>query len=155
MLFTVYNSAILGENQSENINQASIETSILKSVKIDNIYVEVFDSRVVISSIISYKLDEKNNDIVSLNTLANRNNQLDKINKINKTLKSKGMIWRAGETNISSLPYHIKKSWFGDTYFYGFDYYKSGFYELPFKEENGTTKKAYSTTDCMVERFDY
>jgi len=74
---------------------------------------------------------------------------LSKISIINKQLKAKGMIWRAGETFYSHLSYADKKKIFGEKYnLQGFEYYISGFYEFsPYEKVR--------TTSTYVKNFDW
>jgi len=66
-----------------------------------------------------------------------------KIGKINTYIKNKGMIWKAGLTNISDLSYSNKKVLWGEKcHTYGFEYYVGGIFEV-------------KTTDPLPKSFAY
>lgn len=82
----------------------------------------------------------------------------EKINKINKSIKTKGLRWIAGETSVSLLSYSEKKKLFRDPdgsfvdelpNLQGFEYYKDGVFDLK-SEENNSIPVELSTDGSSV-----
>ena len=123
------------------------ETCLLDATTPQSLKIQIINAQCHISKINMSKIPIDN--LKQLQAQLFQTKLLSKISIINKQLKAKGMIWRAGETFYSHLSYADKKKIFGEKYnLQGFEYYISGFYEFsPYEKVR--------TTSTYVKNFDW
>lgn len=74
---------------------------------------------------------------------------------LNRNLIARDIPWRAGTTEVSSLPYEEKRILLGDNNpFHNFEYYIGGYYVDPAYEVD-TMRQASTNTTNYVEEFDW
>jgi len=85
------------------------------------------------------------------------NRQEQKLSAVKDYIKKHNMVWSAGHTPLSSLPYSEKKKIFGEEFnTYGIEYYIDGFFEFPVGGDGyiGHTHLVDDTT-TLIKQFDW
>lgn len=81
----------------------------------------------------------------------------DKIERINANLRSRHMLWYAGETSISGLSFEDKKGLFGGRIpdLQGFEYYRGGIFELVGNQETDNSQIDAADDSFYVDAYDW
>ncbi|MBN1984502.1 MAG: hypothetical protein JW795_23450 [Chitinivibrionales bacterium] len=150
-------SSLLAENNSVSVCDAAEETKLLNAVIPVSLRIELLDATLSISTLqcvpsTSYSTEE----IASVQQQLRLEQERAKIDLLNTRLTEKKMLWKAGQTSLSSLTYAQKKIMFDDNgmvaNLQGFEYYTDGVFELKSnKPEIATPQKA----SAVVESFDW
>lgn len=142
---------LLEDGNSVSVNNLCEETDLLNGVKPQSIKVQLSDAVLTLNSIAFSTAAEQGVDIEKVKKEKKNLQNNRKINQINKSVKSKGLAWVAGETEISSLSYSEKKKLFGQSTFpSGIEYYVGGV----LSSGDGMMLKSASATS-MVENWDW
>jgi C1A family cysteine protease len=155
------NDMITEQNQID-FSDYGEETAMLNGVVPASIRIEIEDASVTMETI-SYNNISQNKLTSSDFTLASKeikkNQDAVKIDRINRQIKKKGLLWQAGETSVSLMTYQEKKKLLGDTLpnLRGFEYYKGGIFDLA--DASGTSDGLNSsekvTSSSLVSAFDW
>lgn len=139
------------ENSDIRLNDVCLESCILDSIVPINLIINVYKAKFQLETINikskkynidkhQLKIKQKEYDADALKS---------KIEKLNSYNKKNGLLWIAGETNISKLSYQEKKRVIGisdDSYLYGFEYYIGGIFQFP---QNINTLKKNEPVDTL------
>lgn len=115
---------LLVQELSFSIDRVAEETILLNDVIPKIIKIEIIDASIVLKELIM-------NTSKSRSTGARMKQQeSEKIDRINNNLKEKGFLWVAGETSVSQMTYQQKKDFFGGKVpnLQGFEYYVNGIF---------------------------
>ncbi|MFH1642765.1 MAG: C1 family peptidase [Nanoarchaeota archaeon] len=135
---------IMGEG-SVSVNGICEETCALSGIVPASLKIQVIDSTLKVNHV-SYTESENelNANAQALGALEYmqglRSEQNDhKIRKLNEKIADEGMIWTAGDTEVSRLSYEEKKRLFANPLeelpnLQGFEYYKSGIFNIGIQE---------------------
>jgi hypothetical protein len=148
------NYMISVQNQMEYSDYGE-ETAILDGVIPSGIKIEIEDASIILetfsyNNITQNKLGSK--DFTSRSKKIKINQDIVKIDLLNKQIKKNGYLWIAGETPVSLMTYQQKKKLFGGTLpnLKGFDYYKGGIFNLSDPESSKGI-----TASSIVSNFDW
>ncbi len=146
--------SILAEEPSFSINQIGEETIVLNQIIPVSISVEITDATVFLKEIV-YSTEKL--PIKTLGIDEKRQQQLDKINRINNNINKKGLKWMAGETFVSKMTYSEKKKLFGGVIpnLQGFDYYIGGIFVLENSTSENINSEASSTSTQSPDQSPY
>ena len=163
---TLYHEYLICESYTllQGSNQVSFsdyaeETAVLDNICPKEIRFEITNAQVFLKEISTSTGQEQ--------TKSARRDQLNhqhlqKIETLNKNIRSRGMRWVAGITSISALSYYDKQKLFGGRVpnLYGFDYYVGGIFVMPGALDSASTKKSISgaktgTTSDFAREFSW
>ncbi len=147
--------ALLQEALSFSVEGFCEETGIMEGIRAHSIKIEVTRGTVSLKSISiskqidpAIKLDRKKKE-------KKQQQHKDKINRINKNLKEKGIKWVAGPTSISELSYSERKKLYGQSTFPpAFEYYSGGIITTGSSDFEEPTLKSAATSE-YVEEWDW
>jgi PKD repeat protein len=125
LIYEVY--PLLEGTEKLSVTELSEETALLNGLKAYSVKIEITDARVEIKSLTWTKALGKG--VYSEQKIKEKKQEQneEKINKINKNLKEKGMHWVAGPTEVSEMTYSERKQLYGQSTFpAGFEYYCGG-----------------------------
>lgn len=142
------------QNQMEYIDYGE-ETALLNGIVPGSIKIEIEDASILLETV-SYNNAETNKSDDEDFTFRSKKIKFDqdivKIDRLNKQIKKNGYLWTAGETTVSLLTYQQKKQLFGGTLpnLHGFEYYTGGVF-------NFTDTKRYKkgSSGDIVSSFDW
>jgi uncharacterized protein (TIGR02145 family) len=142
------------QNQTEYSDYGE-ETALLNGVVPGSIKIEIEDASLFLGTF-SYNNATQNKsgskDFTFRSKEIKKNQEIVKIDILNKRIRKKGYLWKAGETPVSLMTYQQKKQLFGGTLpnLKGFEYYKGGIFNL--SDPAGSEK---SPTSNIVSSFDW
>ena len=146
------NYTLLADSNICDFNNIGIETSLLDSIILTRIRIQVIDADLFISNV-HYTTNKHGVSHSQIQARRNiQNNAI--ITQLNNNLQKRNMTWRAGSTFISLLSHEEKKTLFGtDTLpnLYGIEYYKGGVYISPDYEYPSQER----LTSQYVDNFDW
>ena len=131
------------------------ETAMLNGVVPGRIKIEIEDASILLETF-SYNNAAQNKlgskDFTFRSKKIKNDQDIVKIDILNKQIKKKGYLWKAGETSVSLMTYQQKKQLFGGTLpnLKGFDYYKGGIFDFT---DSTCSKK--TLTSNIVSSFDW
>lgn len=129
------------------------ETYCLDSVNPMNLIIQIKDAEFTCSKLRTFNIKEKNKENrQQLRKEFNKEIADAKLISVKNYIKKNKMIWSADHTFLSSMPYFAKRKLYGDKFnLYGFDYYKSGFFEI--KKDVASLKS--TCLENYVDKFDW
>lgn len=148
------NYMISEQNQIE-YNDYGEETAMLNGVIPGSIKIEIEDASILLETI-SYNNATQNKlvnkDFLFRSKKIKGNQEIVKIDLLNKQIKKNGYLWTAGETPVSLMTYQQKKKLFGGTLpnLKGFEYYKGGIFNF-----TDPTRSQKTLTSNIVSSFDW
>jgi C1A family cysteine protease len=148
------NYMISEQNQIEYSDYGE-ETAMLNGVVPDRIKIEIEDASILLETF-SYNNATQNKlgskDFTLRSKKIKNNQDIVKIDILNKQIKKKGHLWKAGETPVSLMTYQQKKQLFGGNLpnLKGFDYYKGGIFNFA---DSKSSKKGSASN--IVSTFDW
>lgn len=126
--YLIYESySLLEPATSFSIDEICEETAVLDGLQAYSVKIEISNAQITLK-----KLTYSSQSVPGLDTKQTRKEKKqgqneEKISRINKNLKEKGLGWIAGPTEVSELTYAEKKQLFGQSTFpAGFEYYSGG-----------------------------
>ncbi|MBQ7533650.1 MAG: hypothetical protein IJT45_08205, partial [Bacteroidales bacterium] len=146
--YMIYESYCLFEDTiSFNFSQKCEESCFYESYTPTEISVQVKDAIIIVNSVDLSNAQYSNAESLRKTAAATSNNQ--KLIKVKDYIQSKGLIWVASQTRLSSLSYQQKSDLFGKDYkTYGYEFYSKGFFSI-FGPER------YSSSKNFVHNFDW
>ncbi len=148
--YLVYETySLLEGSESVSIDALCEETALLEGIDPLFLRIEVKDASVTVRQV-SFTTDLSGVlDIPKARKEKKSAQDNYKINKLNKNLSAKGLLWGAGVTEVSELSFANRKKLYGEgTIPPGFEYYAGGVFT-----EGDRFKSATATT--MVEQWDW
>lgn len=134
------------------IEEICEETAALNDVKVKSLRIEVVNAKVEFKNITYTRAIRQGINFDLVNKEKKREQNLVKIDRINKKLQEKGINWVAGATGISELSYAEKKQLYGQSKFpAGFEYYSGGVFSTSASAEQ--LKSA--TASMYVDEWDW
>lgn len=114
-------------NEANNFifNEKGFETTILDTIVPKSIELFVENATLNIAGIQTYQIDEgRKQKGTDYKKIMKSNRQEQKLTAVKDYIKKHNMVWSAGHTPLSSLPYSEKKKIFGEGFnTYGMEYY--------------------------------
>ncbi len=119
---------LLAETMGDiTINEICEETCLLNNLSPYSMRIEISNASIHLTGLTYNKSVGIGKDIVKTKKEKKKQQNAEKIDRINKNLKEKGKNWIAGHTGVSELSYEEKKKLFGQSKFpAGFEYYVGG-----------------------------
>jgi PKD repeat protein/C1A family cysteine protease len=119
--------ALLEENLKWQIDEICEETAVLEGIKAHSVIIEVDNATLLLKN---FSIATKPEPGIKADVVKKEKKQgqdEEKIEKINKKLKEKGLNWVAGRTAVSDLSYAERKMLYGQSTFpAAFEYYAGG-----------------------------
>lgn len=135
-----------------NIDEICEETSLLNSINVKSIKIEINDAGVNLKSLTYTRSVQNGINFEQVKREKKRDQNVEKVDRINKKLKEKGIHWIAGPTEVSELTYSEKKKLYGQSTFPpGFEYYSGGVISTA----PVTSLKSASTESLFVAYWDW
>jgi len=150
--YLVYEAYPMLEDETTfSVENLCEETAALNNVTPRLLKIEVKGASLSVKSITYTTVADKNIDIQKVSKEKKNLQNSKKISQINKSIKSKGLAWVAGETEVSALSYGEKKKLFGQSTFpSGIEYYTGGILQAG----DGLNLKS-ATAAAMVDNWDW
>lgn len=149
LLYETY--PLLETNTAFSIDNLGEETALLNAVKPQSLRIEVTGATVVVKSITYSEDIDSGLDIKKLKKDKKNLQNASKIARLNKSIKSKGLAWVAGNTQVSELTYAERKKLYGQgTFPAGLEYYVGGIVQ----DGDAVTLKS-ATASMMVDKWDW
>lgn len=128
-------------SNSLSLKDFAEETANLNNIIPNALKIELVDATIYLKEIATSR-KEKLMVRAKIDRLRQQNEE--KINKINENIRRKGGKWMAGETSVSKLSYEEKKQLFGGRVpnLQGFEYYIGGIFVMPGTFEGETDRQS-------------
>lgn len=153
--FVVYETfPLMSGSYHEDLESIAMESIDLYDIIPQSLCVNVYKSSVRISEI-SVTYDKSLHDITKTKF---SNQEKEIISALNQNIKDKRLLWKAGETSVSSLSYEGKKALMGDSipFLYGLEYYRGGVYSLALPSAEYNLINDFNDIDtCFVQSYDW
>ena len=118
---------LLAASKTVTLNNDCEETAVLNGVHMYSLRLEITDAQVEIESLAFSTKAEPGVNFEKVKKEKKQAQNDDKIEKLNKNLKAKGLNWVAGITEVAEMSFEEKKALFGQSTFpAGFEYYVGG-----------------------------
>jgi len=150
LIYEVY--PLLEGTEKLSVTELSEETALLNGLKAYSVKIEITDATIEVKSLTFTKaLGQGVYSEKKIKEKKMAQNE-EKINKINKNLKDKGMNWIAGPTEVSEMTYSDRKKLYGQSTFpAGFEFYTGGVISTGTREQ----LKSATATSLYVEEWDW
>ncbi len=154
LIYEVY--SLIADEMSFFVNNACEETKVLNAVTPFQLRIELLGASVTLQKLTTLtNVPYPRNGIAAIQQTIREEQEKQKIDLLNESIKKKGMAWTAGHTSLSSLTYSQKKMMFQKdgmlANLQGFEYYIGGVFEL----NSNTPDLSVSTTQTMIDSFDW
>jgi C1A family cysteine protease len=150
---------LIANSNNFNIENACYETCAFNSIVPKDVKIEGYKAEILNLKTKSELLSQsKFSNELSVNSLSSK--ETSKVAMMNNQIKKNGLKWVAGETSVSKLSYQNKKKILGAKTndsnnslipnLQGFEYYKSGVFEIKGTSANNTTQAIPTNTPRPV-----
>ncbi len=146
----------INENNPLSVVNESDETEFLDHVHPKYLKIQITDASLSINSLELGETLNKGKQAIEIDQKAKKQRMNDqKIEQLNRTLKTNGKSWIAGKTGVSDLTYEKKKELFGRDKFNskGLEFYIGGVFE--FNNQEDLPKLKSTLTSCFIDHFDW
>ncbi len=145
---------LLNGSTTQEILENCEESSLLDGVKPYKLQIEISNANVNLEKLTYSKRSDIAN-IAQAKKDRRKEQNLDKIERLNKNLKSKGLSWVAASTEISELSYEDRQKLYGDSPIPpGFEFYAGGVYSTE-TSTTSTLKSATASSSPYIDEWDW
>ncbi|HKI89252.1 MAG TPA: C1 family peptidase, partial [Draconibacterium sp.] len=151
--YLIYEGYPLLESElSYSIEEICEETCLLNGIQPYSIQVQVTNAEITVRKLIYTTSIDNSVNIGQLKKEKKNQQDQEKINKLNKNLKEKGLHWVAGNTSVSEMTYAERKKLYGQSTFpAGFEYYCGGVISTSETGTSGSLLKSASASPYVDE----
>ncbi len=154
LVYEVY--SLTADKKSFFVNNVCEETKLLNAVTPVLLRIELLGAKMELQNLATVTTSPyPRNAIAKMRQTLRIEQEKQKIDLLNESIKKKGMEWTAGHTSLSMLTYAQKKMMFQKddmlANLQGFEYYAGGVFTL----NSNTPDISVSTTQTMIDSFDW
>ena len=145
---------LLNGSSTQKILENCEESSLLDGIKPYKLQIEISNANVNLEKL-TYSNRSDIANIAQAKKDRRKEQNLDKIERLNKNLKSKGLSWVAASTEISELSYEDRRKLYGDSPIPpGFEFYAGGVYSTE-TSTTSTLKSATASSSPYIDEWDW
>jgi PKD repeat protein len=147
--------ALLDDISSLEVDELAEETAVLNGLQAYSVKIEIRNARVELANLTYSTQMGQGLNVAELKREKKREQNLDKIDRLNKNLQVKRLGWVAGPTDVSEMSYSERKKLFGQSTFpAGFEFYSGGVISTGSESTEGTPLKSASSS-MYVDNWDW